>query len=124
MVSTSEEEGDVVFGGGVGVCCELGLVSGDVATGFCELTCCGCWLDSGASRVIAESCPRQKCHAGKTENVISDSESDLKMTLIIASSDRVSRSGTSLESVRLIPASAAPMTEGCAISADSVHRKQ
>src|SRR5271170_3925510 len=39
MVSTSEDEGDVVLGGGV-VCCELGLALGDVATGICELTCC------------------------------------------------------------------------------------
>src|SRR5271170_7628632 len=39
MVSTSEEEGDVVLGGGV-VCRELGLLLGVVATGICELTCC------------------------------------------------------------------------------------
>lgn len=49
-MSSSVDEGDVVLGGGVVVCCELGLVLGDVATGFCELTCLGCWLDSGAPR--------------------------------------------------------------------------
>src|SRR5271170_1129301 len=52
-VSTSENEGNVVLGGGVIVCCELGLVLGGIAAGFCGLSCCDCWLDSGAPPAIA-----------------------------------------------------------------------
>jgi hypothetical protein len=84
MVSSSVDEGDVVLGGGLVVCCELGLV---LATGFCELTCCACWLDSGTPPAIVLSCPRQQCHAGKTAKPVSDSRSDLSMTLIAPSPD-------------------------------------
>src|SRR5271154_3893518 len=59
IVSTSEAEGDAVLDGGVVVCCELGLVLGGIAAGFCGVPCCGCWLASGASPAIEVSCPRQ-----------------------------------------------------------------
>ena len=68
-------------------CCELGLVLGDAAAGFCELSCCVCWLDSGASPAIAMSCPQQWCHAGKITKAVSDRRSDLRMTLISLSMD-------------------------------------
>ena len=87
MVSTSEEEGDVVLCGGVVVCWELGLVLGGPAAGFGGLSCCGCWLDSGAVPAIALSCPRQECHAGKTANVVSNRKSDFSITLISPSPD-------------------------------------
>jgi hypothetical protein len=73
-------------------CCELGLAFGDVAIGFCEPTCCGCWIDSGAAPAIVVSCPQQACHASKTGKAVSDSNSDLNMTLIVPSPDRISRS--------------------------------
>jgi hypothetical protein len=76
-----------VLGGGVVVCCEPGLVLGDVATGFCELTSCNCWLGSDVSRAITISCPQQESHAGKTAKVVSNRKCDFSMTLISPSPD-------------------------------------
>ncbi len=65
-------------------CCGPGLVLGVVPVGCCELSCCGCRISSEIVVAGMLPCPWQECHAGKTARLITDSKTDLRMTLMFA----------------------------------------